>query len=365
MRCLFLAPLKPPDDAVPSGDRTIARGLMAALGQVGFRVELASRLRMRLATGEPAELAGLQAAAAGELARLRAAEAGRAKPAMVFAYHVYHRSPDLIGPALAAGLGVPYVLAEAARSPRHATGRFAEGYRLAAAAIDSAALVFAATSNDRVVLDRLRPPGQRVVDLRPFLDLADWPAVARAPHAGAVRLLAVAMMRAGDKAASYAQLAAALVPLAGLDWTLDVVGDGPAAAAVQAGFAPFGGRVRFLGEVAQAALPAVYAAADLLVWPAVNEAFGMVFLEAQSQSVPCIAGGHGSVGDAILGGRTGRIVPADDVAAFSAALAAAIGDPGLRAGWAAAARPFVAGQRSLAAAVPVLREALAEVGVRA
>jgi glycosyltransferase involved in cell wall biosynthesis len=359
VRCLFLAPLKPPDDPVPSGDRTIARGLMAALGQAGFAVELASRLRMRLAVGDAAELAGLQAAAAEERARLRAAEARRPRPAMVFAYHVYHRSPDLIGPALAAGLGVPYVVAEAARSPRHATSSFAEGYRLAARAIDAAALVFAATSNDRVVLDRMRPAGQRIVDLYPFLDLAAWPALPRPPSAGPVRLLAVAMMRAGDKAESYAQLAAALGGLDG--WRLDIVGDGPAGAEVRALFAGFGARVRFHGEVAQAALPAIYAAADLLVWPAVNEAFGMVFLEAQSQSVPCIAAGHGSVADAVLDGRTGRVVLPGDIAGFRAVLAEAISDPALRARWAAAARPFVAERRSLAAAVPVLRAALAEV----
>eukprot|EP01035_Chromulina_nebulosa_P004805 gene4805-6546_t len=280
------------------------------------------------------------------MARLLAAEAGRERPAMVFAYHVYHRSPDLIGPALAAGLGVPYVVAEAARSPAQATGRFAEGYRLAGRAIDAAALVFAATSNDRVVLDRMRPAGQRIVDLYPFLDLDAWPAIPRRPQAGPVRLLAVAMMRAGDKAASYAQLAAALGVIDGMDWTLDVVGDGPAGADVRAGFARFGGRVRWHGEVAPHALPSIYAAADLLVWPAVNEAFGMVFLEAQSQGVPCIAGGHGSVADAVLDGVTGRIVPPGDVSAFAAALAGAIGDPGLRAGWSAAARPFCGGRIS-------------------
>ena len=45
MRVAFYAPLKPPDHAVPSGDRRMARLLMAALERAGHRVILASRLR--------------------------------------------------------------------------------------------------------------------------------------------------------------------------------------------------------------------------------------------------------------------------------------------------------------------------------
>src|SRR4029453_6905584 len=60
VRCHVLAPLKPPDDAVPSGDRTIVRNLMTALGRLGFDVDLASRLRTRLPPGAPGENAPLR-----------------------------------------------------------------------------------------------------------------------------------------------------------------------------------------------------------------------------------------------------------------------------------------------------------------
>jgi glycosyltransferase involved in cell wall biosynthesis len=368
VRCHFLAPLKPPDAAVPSGDRTIVRNLMTALGRLGFDVHLASRLRTRLATGAPEEMAALAEAAAAQLARILARER---TGDLVFTYHVYHRAPDLIGPPLARQLGVPYVVAEASRAPKQAAGPFAAGYHLAGEAIDAAKLVFAATRRDRVMLERMRPPGQHIVDLHPFLDLAQWPppdrtAAEEEEADRRVRLLTVAMMRPGNKAASYARLAAALPALAPGTFTLDIVGDGAARAEVMARFAPFGDAVRFHGRIDEPArLRALYASADLFVWPAVNEPFGVVFLEAQSQGVPCLAAGHGGVADAIRDGETGRVVPPGDEPAFAAALREIVADHDLRRRWSVAAVDFVASSRSLDRAVAIIGKALADIGVRA
>ena len=54
MRVAFYAPLKPPDFPIPSGDRTVARLLMRALGAAGHEVEIASRFRSRDGGGDPA-----------------------------------------------------------------------------------------------------------------------------------------------------------------------------------------------------------------------------------------------------------------------------------------------------------------------
>ncbi len=48
-RILFFAPLKAPDHPTPSGDRTVGRLIVRALKRAGYGVELASRLRTRLA----------------------------------------------------------------------------------------------------------------------------------------------------------------------------------------------------------------------------------------------------------------------------------------------------------------------------
>ncbi len=45
MKIAFYAPLKSPDHAVPSGDRLMARQLVACLGHTGHAVTLASQLR--------------------------------------------------------------------------------------------------------------------------------------------------------------------------------------------------------------------------------------------------------------------------------------------------------------------------------
>ena len=118
-RCLFLAPMKTPGDLVPSGDRSVARLLIDLLERLGVTVELCSELNARLRDGSAAEVDALTAAAAAETRRILAQEAQRPdKPAFVFTYHVYYKAPDLIGPAIARALGVPYIVAEASRASR-------------------------------------------------------------------------------------------------------------------------------------------------------------------------------------------------------------------------------------------------------
>ena len=50
--------------------------------------------------------------------------------------------------------------------------------------------------------------------------------------------------------------------------------------------------------------------ADLFVWPAINEAFGMALLEAQASALPVVAGASGGVGGIVASGETGLLVAA-------------------------------------------------------
>lgn len=263
----FYAPLKSPDHPVPSGDRAMARLLMRALERAGFAPTLASVLRTYDPAGD----------AHPRLAEAAAAEADRflasgARPALWFTYHLHYKAPDWIGPRVARALDIPYVVAEGSRAPRRATGPHAFGHAAAEAALDRADAILCLTARDRVALEAARPPGQRLVDLQPFLDLDAWPRTTAAPRAGPPRLVAVGMMRAGDKLASYRGLAEALARVSH-DFHLTLVGDGPARGAVEALFAPLGDRVALAGLVEdRARLAALLARSDLLVWPAVNEA---------------------------------------------------------------------------------------------
>ncbi len=78
------------------------------------------------------------------------------------------------------------------------------------------------------------------------------------------------------------------------------------------------GGVFLLGGVPRAALAGIYAACDLFVWPAINEAFGMALLEAQSCGLPAVAGAWGGVAAILVDGKTGWLAKPGDAGAFSA-----------------------------------------------
>ena len=74
-----------------------------------------------------------------------------------------------------------------------------------------------------------------------------------------------------------------------MPWQLVLAGAGPERMAVEAAFAPLAGRVRFTGQMEPEPLAGLYAASDLYIWPAVNEAYGMALLEAQAAGLPVLS----------------------------------------------------------------------------
>jgi glycosyltransferase involved in cell wall biosynthesis len=367
MRIAFYAPLKPPDDPVPSGDRRIARLLLDALRAAGHQPFVASRLRSYDGAGEPqlqARLADRGAEAAEQLvARWR--QAPREAPELWFTYHLYYKAPDWLGPAVSAGLGIPYVVAEASYAPKRAGGAWDPGHRQVAAALRRADAVLGLNPADRLyVLPLLKDPSCWIA-LPPFVDARSYDARPRRPTA-TPRLIAVAMMRPGDKLASYRALGAALARLLDLPWSLDIVGDGEARPAVETALAPLGGRVRYHGALDDRAVAAALGAADLFVWPAINEAFGMALLEAQASGLPVVAGASGGVGGIVAAGDTGLLTPPGDTAAFAGAIRRLLIDRERRAAMGLAARrkvlcghdlPVAAGR--LAAVIAPLAQARA------
>ena len=351
MRVAFYAPLKPPDHPVPSGDRRVARLFLDALRRAGHEPFLASRLRSFDGMGDPARQARLAALGQRTAARLlrRWQETPGTAPELWFTYHLYYKAPDWLGPSVCAALGIPYVIAEASHAAKRAAGAWAPGHRAVEQALRRADAVIGLNSADRAgVMPLLRQP-QRWFALPPFLDARGYPARRPRPE-GPPRLVAVAMMRQGDKLASYRLLGAALARLLDLPWSLDVIGDGPARGEVEHALAPLGARVAYHGGLGEAAVAEALAAADLYVWPAINEAFGMAVLEAQASGLPVIAGNSGGVGDVVASGVTGLLVPPGDADAFAAALRGLILDPETSTAMAVAAPAKVRREHDLAAA---------------
>src|SRR5205085_7244813 len=102
---------------------------------------------------------------------------------------------------------------------------------------------------------------------------------------------------------------------------------------------PLGDAVRFVGF--RTDLDACLAAADVAVLPSLQEGLGVAALEAMAAARPVVASRVGGLGEAVVHGETGLLVPPADPGALAAALARLIGDPALRVRLGAAGRARV------------------------
>lgn len=333
MQVAFYAPLKPIDHPVPSGDRLIARMLCEALQTAGMEVDIAARLRSRDAEGnvlKQARLAELGTKLAARL--LRQYQSGaRPKPDVWFTYHLYYKAPDWIGPIIADTLDIPYVVAEASFAPKRANGPWGQSHLAVETALKQADAIFSLNRIDMECLAQLCAL-DRLHFLPPFTRVDAWNVGLRAGiDPQCVRLVTIAMMRDGDKLESYTLLAAALGRLRrdGVDnWHLTVIGDGPARQKVEGLFEEQGLGENFVSRVGLTTpekTKDILAQSDLFVWPAINEAFGMALLEAQSAGLPVLAGDTGGVSGIVSSGVTGWLVPSGDVDAFADRLAQCVG----------------------------------------
>ena len=271
-------------------------------------------------------------------------------PELWFSYHVYHKAPDWLGPAIAGALGIPYVVAEASVTPRQVLGPWAVGHRAAECAIRRADAVIGLNSSDReCVLPLLRDPW-RWVAFKPFLDAASYGRKGQS-EVGPPRLITVAMMRHGDKLASYRILGDALSRLLDLPWSLEVVGDGPARTDVENALAAVSDRVSWTGSLGHTS-------------DRRTAGLGGSFRLARHQRSLRHGAARGAGEWVARGGRSGRrgwgnrrirgspgcSSPPGDALAFAAAVRSLILDRGRRAAFAEAARRRVLLEHDLPAA---------------
>lgn len=347
MRLAFYAPLKPPTHPVPSGDRAMARALLLALSHMGAQVDVAADLRSRDGAGDGMVQTRLMDQAKDLLPDI-IGQGRRAGWQAWISYHNYYKAPDLIGAQAARALGIPYLLIEATRARKRLGGPWDAFARAAEAASDAAQVIFYLTGHDRSALAKHAPHGQTLCHLAPFLPFTDLPEQARGTH-----LLAVGMMRVEAKLPSYALIADTLALLPP-QTQLEIAGDGPARAQVEALMAPFGARVRFLGALAPEDLAQAYGRAGALIWPGVDEAFGMVYLEAQAHGLSVLAQDRPGVRDVLYP----RTYPS--IAEGAAGLAALAGaQPPDRQD----IRAHIRAHHLMPAAAETLRAGLAQAGV--
>ncbi|MFK0207377.1 glycosyltransferase family 4 protein [Agrobacterium sp. NPDC090283] len=363
MKIAFYSPLKSPNHPVPSGDRLMARLLMKAMTMGGHDVSVASQLRSFLKqAGDPAR-ALLADEAEREIETITRRWRRDGVPDLWFCYHPYYKAPDLLGPELGRRFGIPYVTAEASYSPkRNGMGWQAVQDGLLAA-LNAAAINICFTARDREGLVRASP-ALRWAMLRPFIDAEAF--LRNTPRPTPARLITVAMMRPGDKLDSYRALSEALTLLPqNLDWALDIVGDGPERAAVQAMFGVFPNhRLVWHGEKTAAEIAMLLSKASLYVWPGHGEAYGLAYLEAQAAGLPVVAEEVAGVPEVVKSGATGLLTPENDRAAYADAINTLLGNDRQREELARAARQFVRNERSLENAAKELNHILLQAKAR-
>jgi glycosyltransferase involved in cell wall biosynthesis len=210
-----------------------------------------------------------------------------------------------------------------------------DGVREREGAVLSAAASVVTTSAwaRRALLHAYRLPADRVHVAEPGVDIAEL--APGTETAGA--LLSVAAVTPGK---GHDVLLDALATLAGVRWRCLCVGSlerDPVFVqrlhrrVVAGGMV---GRVHFSGPQAGAELAASYSAADVLVLPSREEAYGMVVTEALARGLPVVAANVGGVPEALGQGsdrvRPGLLVPPGDAPALGAALRAWLVDADLR-----------------------------------
>lgn len=377
-------PLKHPFQGEASGDREIARTLLEGLRACGFEPELASRMSTWRREFEPDVAARLERAAAlvveTLVRRYRRRPLAR-RPRFWMTYQNYYRCPDLLGPAIATALDIPYILVDAAVSSASRRTPFRPWVSAARLAVRRADLIFVMSPRDVPRIALLRGSGfaeHRLLFLPPAVDLARFEVsspvraayrselMRRFPASDGPLVLSVAMMRSADKLDSYRLLAAALTRLCtaapGRPWRLLVVGDGPARREVEAAIASLpADRVCLLGPLEPQALPPVYLGADILAFPGIRDALGLVYLEAAAAGLPVVA--CRGPGPDFMVAPGGGLLTDPTPEAFAEGLRSLLEDPDRRQRMGAAARRFVASERSMEAFRSRLGEGLARLGL--
>ena len=377
MRISFYAPLKSPDHPVPSGDRRMARLLITALELAGHKIALASDFRSYEGTGDPLLQEAMFATGrveADHIVQTCLEQPAHNRPEVWFTYHQYYKAPDHLGPIVSSTLGIPYVVAEPSHAPKRAAGPWKMAHESVTASLEMTDCAFCLTQHDMTCVEPVLASPDRLVYLPPFLDSEPFQHdrsqknVARQHLSEAFNitadliLIAVGMMRPGDKFDSYQRLAESLDQLDTLvDWQLLIVGDGDRGEQVRKLFTSrnkLTARTLFAGEQPASEVARMLSAADICVWPAVGEAYGMALLEAQASALPVVAGNLLGVPDVVRDGETALLVPPEDPAAFAAAVKRLLEDQNLRQRFGSRAALFVAEDRSLERAADILNEGL-------
>ncbi|MEW6741486.1 MAG: glycosyltransferase [Planctomycetota bacterium] len=252
--------------------------------------------------------------------------------------HTHCRNADLIGGLAARAAGLKGIVA-------HVRGLLVDGGgRISSHLVDRlhrsylrhipARLIAISEAVREQALRVLRLPPSRIELVRHAVDLERFRPLAaderrRVREGVGVAAAQRLVLSIGQLARSKGQdvLLRALARLGDRRLCLALVGDGPERDALRELARELGleRQVVFLG--ARHDVPGLLAASDLLVHPARWEGFGRVVVEAMAARCPVVASATGGLGEIVVDGESGILVPPDRVELLAWAMARLLDDP--------------------------------------
>jgi D-inositol-3-phosphate glycosyltransferase len=257
--------------------------------------------------------------------------------------HAHFWTSGLAALAGARDLGIPvvqtfYSLAADVRPVRVLGGASAARVRLEAAIGRSARAVMASTPGERAVLGRLGVPNASVRLVPSGVDVTRFGPSGPAAGRGTRPRLLMVSPPSDRQGPSIAVHALADVPAAELLIAGELASD-PERLALTRLARKLGvhDRLTCLGKVSEADMPPLMRSADALVHLTPSQRFDMVPVEAMACGTPVVASEDAALGDAIIHGNTGFLVPPAQPAALARRIRHLLASPMLLEGYGIAA----------------------------
>ena len=322
MKICFYAPFKPLGHPNPSGDLIIATGLFDFLKQRGHEVMVASSFRSRWIYWKPWLLPQLLLERYKTKQRVR-----RFRPDLWLSYHCYYKAPDILGPGICRTEKIPYTIFQGIYSTkRRRKVKTAPGFYLNRKSLLQAAHCFTNRKVDHLNLERIIA-SDKLSYIKPgiFPEQFQFRAAARKKLRQSWRvgdtpvIVSAAMFRPDVKTQGLSWLIRSLGTLAEKQtaFHLVIAGDGSERQVLEKlGERYLPGRVRFVGKIARQKMEEFYSAGDIFAFPGIRESLGMVYLEAQSCTLPVIAFDNGGIPEVVIQDKTALLCAPFDEEAF-------------------------------------------------
>lgn len=336
MNIAYYMPFKPMGHQNPSGDLITGTELYNHLSEKNHLIELASRLRCRWIYYHP--IAWLKLLA--EKKRITE-KYKKEKKDIWLSYHSYYKAPDLLGAYCSKKLAIPYVIFQGIYSTKRRRNlKSLPGFILNKKVLLSADHIFTNKKRDYTNLKRIIkedhltyiPPGIKPDDFRFNTDSRHSIRKKFNPEERTV-IMTAAMFRPGVKTEGISQVIESCAELIdkGRDICLWIAGDGLCRNELKGKTEKIlPGRAHFLGKINRNEMFHYYSGADIFAFPGIEESLGMVYLEAQSCSLPAVAVGDWGGGEAIVDNQTGLLSSAAEKSKFTENIDLLLRDPGLR-----------------------------------